>query len=67
MADRFEDIRTFVAVVNGHGFNAAARQLGCVKSAVSRRIRDLEDRLGTRLLNRSTRNLTLTESGAESA
>lgn len=65
MADKFEDIRTFVAVVNGHGFNAAARQLGFAKSAVSRRIRELEDRLGTRLLNRTTRNLTLTESGAE--
>jgi DNA-binding transcriptional LysR family regulator len=65
MADKFEDIRTFVAVVQGRGFNAAARQLGFVKSAVSRRIREMEDRLGTRLLNRTTRNVTLTESGQE--
>jgi DNA-binding transcriptional LysR family regulator len=65
MADKFEDIRTFVAVVQGRGFNSAARQLGFVKSAVSRRIREMEDRLGTRLLNRTTRNVTLTESGQE--
>lgn len=65
MADKFEDIRTFVAVVQGRGFNSAARQLGVVKSAVSRRISDMEDRLGTRLLNRTTRNVTLTESGQE--
>jgi DNA-binding transcriptional LysR family regulator len=65
MADKFEDVRTFVAVVQGRGFNAAARQLGFVKSAVSRRIRELEDRLGTRLLNRTTRTITLTESGTE--
>lgn len=43
MPDRFEDIRTFVAVVQGQGFNTAADRLGLVKSAVSRRIRDLED------------------------
>ncbi len=65
MADKFEDIRTFVAVAQGRGFNSAARQLGIVKSAVSRRISDMEDRLGTRLLNRTTRNVTLTESGQE--
>jgi Bacterial regulatory helix-turn-helix protein, lysR family len=37
--------------------------LGLVKSAVSRRIRNLEDRLGTRLINRTTRQLSLTEAG----
>lgn len=65
MPDRFEDIRTFVAVVQGQGFNAAADRLGLVKSAVSRRIRDLEDRLGTRLIDRTTRKINLTESGGE--
>lgn len=65
MADKFEDMRTFVAVVQGRGFSPAARQLGFVKSAVSRRIREMEDRLGTRLLNRTTRNVKLTESGQE--
>lgn len=65
MPDRFEDIRTFVAVVQGQGFNAAADRLGLVKSAVSRRIRDLEDRLGTRLIDRTTRKINLTETGGE--
>lgn len=65
MPDKFEDIRTFVAVVQGQGFNAAADRLGLVKSAVSRRIRDLEDRLGTRLIDRTTRKINLTESGGE--
>lgn len=65
MPDRFEDIRTFVAVVQGQGFNVAADRLGLVKSAVSRRIRDLEDRLGTRLIDRTTRKINLTESGGE--
>jgi DNA-binding transcriptional LysR family regulator len=64
MANQFEDLRTFVAVVDGKGISAAARELKLVKSAVSRRLGELEDRLGTRLLNRSTRTLALTDSGA---
>lgn len=64
MSDRFEDMRTFVAVVEGGGFNAAVDRLGVVKSAVSRRIRDLEDRLGARLLDRTTRQIKLTEAGS---
>lgn len=64
LADRFEDMRTFVAVVEGGGFNAAVDRLGVVKSAVSRRIRDLEDRLGSRLLDRTTRQIKLTEAGS---
>lgn len=64
MPDRFEDIRTFVSVVQHRSFNTAADQIGLVKSAVSRRIRDLEDRLGTRLINRTTRRLSPTEAGA---
>lgn len=65
MSDRFEDLRTFVTVVQGQGFNAAAERLGLVKSAVSRRIRDLEERLGVRLINRTTRRLSLTDTGEE--
>ena len=65
MSDRFEDLRTFVTVVQGQGFNAAAERLGLVKSAVSRRIRDLEERLGVRLINRTTRRLSLTDTGQE--
>ncbi len=63
MQDRFEDLRTFVAVAQTRGLASAARRLGVVKSAVSRRIQELEDRLGTQLLNRTTRSLSLTETG----
>ena len=65
MSDKFEDIRTFVAVVQARGFAQAGKRLGIAKSAVSRRINDLEDRLGTRLLNRTTRQLSPTPAGAE--
>jgi DNA-binding transcriptional LysR family regulator len=65
MSDKFEDIRTFVAVVRARGFAQAAKRLGIAKSAISRRITDLEDRLGTRLLNRTTRQLSPTAAGAE--
>ena len=65
LADRFEDMRTFVAIVQGGGFNAAADRLGLAKSAISRRIRDLEDRLGTRLIDRTTRRINLTQIGTE--
>lgn len=63
MADRFEDLRVFVAVVAAGGFAAAAERLGIAKSAVSRRIRELEDRLGARLFDRTTRSVQLTETG----
>ncbi|MEQ8226596.1 MAG: LysR family transcriptional regulator [Rhodospirillales bacterium] len=53
----------FAAVVENGGFSAAARDLGVTPSAVSRQIGQLEDRLGTRLLNRSTRRISLTEVG----
>ena len=65
MSDHFEDIRTFVAVVEARGFAGASERLGVAKSAVSRRVQDLEDRLGSRLLNRTTRRLSLTETGTE--
>ena len=65
MRDKFEDIRTFVAVVQARGFAQAGKRLGIAKSAVSRRVNDLEDRLGTRLLNRTTRQLSPTPAGAE--
>jgi DNA-binding transcriptional LysR family regulator len=65
MSDKFEDIRTFIAVVQARGFAQAGKRLGIAKSAVSRRINDLENRLGTRLLNRTTRQLSPTPAGAE--
>jgi DNA-binding transcriptional LysR family regulator len=63
MADRFEDLRVLVSVVSAGGFAAGAERLGVAKSAVSRRIRELEDRLGARLFNRTTRRIQLTEAG----
>ncbi len=63
MSDKFEDIRTFITVVKLEGFAVAADRLGLAKSAVSRRIRDLEDRLGVRLIQRTTRRLSLTDAG----
>jgi DNA-binding transcriptional LysR family regulator len=65
MPDRFEDIRTFIAVVQAKGFAGAGKRLGLAKSAISRRVGDLEDRLGTRLLHRTTREVRLTASGAD--
>lgn len=56
-------ISTFVAVAERGGFSAAARALGLSKSAVSKQIARLEERLGARLFNRTTRRLSLTEIG----
>ena len=63
MLDRFEDLRTFVTLGQAGGFNAAADRLGIVKSAVSRRIRELEERLDVRLVHRTTRQISLTDAG----
>ncbi|HYD82372.1 MAG TPA: LysR family transcriptional regulator [Paucimonas sp.] len=65
MLDRFEDLQTFVTVVQAKGFGKAALRIGIAKSAVSRRVQELEDRLGARLLNRSTRAFSLTQVGEE--
>jgi DNA-binding transcriptional LysR family regulator len=64
---RLDDVTAmivFARVVELSGFSAAAQALGLSKSAVSKQISRLEDRLGTRLLNRTTRQLSLTEAGA---
>lgn len=61
--DRFEDLQTFVAVVEAGSFTAAAERLDTAKSAVSRRVSALEERLGVQLLRRTTRRLNLTDSG----
>ncbi len=61
--DRFEEMHTFVQVVDSGSLSAAAEKLSVAKSAVSRRLADLEGRLGVQLLNRTTRRLNLTESG----
>ncbi len=61
--DRMTSIATFVKIADAGGFAAAARKLGVSPSTVSTQIHDLEDRLGVRLLNRSTRKVSLTEIG----
>lgn len=55
----------FAQVADAGGFSAAARELGQTPSSVSKQIGHLEDRLGVRLLNRSTRAVSLTEAGRE--
>lgn len=57
------DTLVFVRVVEQGSLTAAARVLGLPKTTVSRRLRQLEDQLGARLLNRTTRRLALTEAG----
>lgn len=59
------DLYYFVQVVDHGGYAAAGRALGMPKSKLSRRIIELEERLGVRLLQRSTRKLTVTEIGQE--
>jgi DNA-binding transcriptional LysR family regulator len=58
-----DDIAVFVAVVEEGSFSGAARRLRLPPTSVSRRVRELEDRLGARLLNRTTRSLSLTDAG----
>jgi DNA-binding transcriptional LysR family regulator len=59
------DLRFFAEVVEQNGFAAAARKLGTPRSRLSRRIGLLEDRLGVRLIQRSTRRFAVTEIGRE--
>ncbi|MGH6726060.1 MAG: LysR family transcriptional regulator [Pseudolabrys sp.] len=61
--DANSDLRVFVRVMDRGSFSAAAKDLGLTPSAVSKLISRLEDRLGARLLERSTRRLALTPEG----
>ncbi len=61
--DKFQQMQAFVAVVDAGSFVKAADALGSSKAAVSRHVGELESRLGVRLLNRTTRRLSLTEEG----
>ncbi|MGI1999421.1 LysR substrate-binding domain-containing protein, partial [Shewanella frigidimarina] len=54
----------FAAVVRAKGFSQAAREIGQPKSTISRKVAQLEEQLGVRLLQRDTRNLSLTQVGA---
>ncbi len=60
---QIDDLRIYVAVINTGNFSAAAEQLMLSKQYVSRRMAALEAALGTRLLNRNTRKLSVTENG----
>lgn len=63
MSPDLNDLMYFARVVEQGGFSAAGRALGIPKSKLSRRVAELEQRLGVRLLQRSTRSLALTEVG----
>src|SRR5579871_6008449 len=59
----FNDLRYFALIVDHGGFSAAERVTRITKSKLSRRVALLEERIGARLLQRSTRRLALTEAG----
>lgn len=61
--DRFDEIQTFVRVAETLSVTRTAAQLGIAASAISRRIKELEARLGVQLMQRTTRRITLTDAG----
>jgi DNA-binding transcriptional LysR family regulator len=63
--DRLEAMRQFVRVAELGSFSAVAQQMGVARSAVTRQVAALEAHLGSKLIARSTRSLTLTSAGAD--
>lgn len=63
IVDKYQEMRVFAAVVDAGSFVAAADGMAMSKAAVSRHVSDLEQRLGVRLLHRTTRRLSLTQEG----
>lgn len=61
--DRFTSMQAFVSVVEAGGFTAATERLPISRAGISKHIAELETRLGVRLLNRTTRHISLTEAG----
>ena len=61
--DKYQEMRVFTAVVDAGSFVAAGDALNMSKAAVSRHVSDLEERLGVRLMHRTTRKLSLTSEG----
>ena len=62
--DRLSSMQAFVTTADTGSFSEAARQLGLSATMVTKHVQSLEDRLGVRLLQRSTRRLAMTEAGA---
>ena len=63
-ATTLRNMQIFVHVVHSGNFSAAGRHLGFSPASVSRHINALEESLGVRLLNRTSRKLTMTEAGS---
>lgn len=61
--NRFSEIETFIEIARAGSISAAAERLNVAKSAVSRRLAELEARLGVQLFNRTTRRISLTDAG----
>jgi len=61
--DRFENMNTFIRVVEAGSISGAADRSGIAKSAVSRRLKELEEHLGAELFHRTTRKMNLTDTG----
>lgn len=62
--DKFSDMMMFVSIVKHQGLAAAGRELGLSPAAMTARVQALEERFGVKLLNRTTRHLSLTDSGS---
>jgi DNA-binding transcriptional LysR family regulator len=60
---RLDDLQAFVVVARERSFTKAAAKLGVSQSALSHTIKELEERLGVRLLSRTTRSVSSTEAG----
>jgi DNA-binding transcriptional LysR family regulator len=63
--DRLEAMSVFTAVAEAQGFSAASRRLGMPLATVSRKVSELEEQLGVQLLARSTRRVSLTDTGRQ--
>jgi DNA-binding transcriptional LysR family regulator len=63
--DRFHLMQLFVRIVDAGSFSAVAREMDMIQPTVSKQLTALEEKLGVRLLNRTTRKLSLTEAGRE--
>ncbi|MCV5868869.1 LysR family transcriptional regulator, partial [Escherichia coli] len=62
--DKFSDMTLFVRIVKHQGLAAAGRELGLSPATVTARLQAIEERYGVKLLNRSTRHVSLTDTGA---